>query len=60
VVFSGLASKSVATVFWFGLQNQAGFGLSVVPQNRQKEDGAGHASKSSDLLHVEESLARVS
>jgi hypothetical protein len=64
-VFSGLASKLVATVSlfepqnrslrfsdfglkitmtvsWFWPQNQAGFGLSVVPQNRWREDGAGH------------------
>jgi hypothetical protein len=37
-----------------------GFGLSIVPQNRQREVGAGHASRSSGLLHVEASLARVS
>jgi hypothetical protein len=37
-----------------------GFGLSVAPQNRQREVGAGHASKSSGLLHVEASLVRVS
>jgi hypothetical protein len=41
-------------------QNQVGFGLSVVPQNRRREVGAGHASRSSDLLYVEASLARVS
>jgi hypothetical protein len=29
----GLALKITATVSWFGTQNQAGFGLSVVPQN---------------------------
>jgi hypothetical protein len=37
-----------------------GFGLSVVPQNRWSEVGAGHASRSSSLLGVEASLARVS
>jgi hypothetical protein len=37
-----------------------GFGLLVVPQNRQREVIAGHASRSSGLLHVEASLARVS
>jgi hypothetical protein len=47
------------TISWFGPQNQAGFGLSVVPQNRWREVGAGHASRSSGLLHVEASLARV-
>jgi hypothetical protein len=48
------------TVSWFGPQNQAGFGLSVAPQNRQREVGTGHASRSSSLLGVEASLARVS
>jgi hypothetical protein len=48
------------TVSWFGPQNQVGFGLSVAPQNRWREVGAGHASRSSDLLRVEASLARVS
>jgi hypothetical protein len=37
-----------------------GFGLSVAPQNRRIEVGARHASRSSDLIHVEASLARVS
>jgi hypothetical protein len=45
---------------WFGPQNQAGFGLSVVPQNYQREVSAGHASRSSGLLCIEASLARVS
>jgi hypothetical protein len=35
------------------------FGLLVAPQNRQREDGAGHTSRSSGLLRVEASLARV-
>jgi hypothetical protein len=48
------------TVSWFGPPNQAGFGLSVAPQNRQREVGVGHASRSSGLLHVEACLARVS
>jgi hypothetical protein len=48
------------TVSWFGPQNQVGFSLSVVPQNRRREVGAGHALRSSGLLHVEASLARVS
>jgi hypothetical protein len=34
--------------------------LSVVPQNRWREVGTGHASRSSSLLGVEASLARVS
>jgi hypothetical protein len=37
-----------------------GFGLSVAPQNRWREVGVRHASRSSDLLGVEASLARVS
>jgi hypothetical protein len=47
-------------VSWFGFQNQVGFGLSIAPQNRRREVGMGHASRSSGLLHVEASLARVS
>jgi hypothetical protein len=31
--FSDFALKITATIFWFGHQNQAGFGLSVAPQN---------------------------
>jgi hypothetical protein len=54
------ASKPVVTVSWFRAQNQAGFGLSVVPQNRRREVGVGHALRSSCLLRVEASLARVS
>jgi hypothetical protein len=40
-------------------QNQVGFGLSVTPQNQRREVGAGHASRSSGLFHVEASPARV-
>jgi hypothetical protein len=47
-------------VSWFGSQNQAGFGLSVAPQNRRREVCAGHTSRSSGLLRVKASLARVS
>jgi hypothetical protein len=36
-----------------------GFDLSVAPQNRRREVGAGHTSRSSSLLGVEASLARV-
>jgi hypothetical protein len=36
-----------------------GFGLSIAPQNRQREVGVGHASRSSDLLHNEASMARI-
>jgi hypothetical protein len=34
--------------------------LLIAPQNRRREVGVGHASRSSDLLGVEASLARVS
>jgi hypothetical protein len=48
------------TVSYFGPQNQASFGLSVAPQNRWREVDVGHMSRSSSLLGVEASLARVS
>jgi hypothetical protein len=48
------------TVSWFGPQNQADFGLSVAPQNRRREVDARHALRSSNLLGVKASLARVS
>jgi hypothetical protein len=57
--FPGLGLKITATVSWFGPQNQAGFSLLVAPQNRQREVGAGHASRSIGLLDVEASLTRV-
>jgi hypothetical protein len=47
-------------VSWFGPQNQAGFNLSVVSQNRRREVDTEHASRSSSLLGVEASLTRVS
>jgi hypothetical protein len=47
-------------VSWFGPQNHVGFSLSIAPQNRWREVGAGHASRSSGFLSVEASLARVS
>jgi hypothetical protein len=37
-----------------------GFSLLVAPQNRWREVSAEHVSRSSGLLHVEASLARVS
>jgi hypothetical protein len=58
--FGDLGLKITATVSWFESQKQAGFGLSVVPQNQRREVSARHASRSSGLLHVEASLARVS
>jgi hypothetical protein len=46
---------------WFGPQNHVAYGLSVVAQNRwEDEDSAGHTSRSSGLLHLEASQARVS
>jgi hypothetical protein len=47
------------TISWFGPQNQAGFGLSVAPQNRRREVDVGHALRSSSSFGVEASLARV-
>jgi hypothetical protein len=58
--FGDLGLKITVTISWFEPQNQAGFGLSVAPQNRRREVGVGHASRSSNLLGVEASLARVS
>jgi hypothetical protein len=55
-----LGLKIIATVSSFGPQNQAGIGLLVAPQNRRREVGTGHASRSSGLLRMEASLARVS
>jgi hypothetical protein len=57
--FGDLALKITTTVSWFGSQNQAGFGLSFAPQNRGREVGTGHASRSSSLVRVEASLARI-
>jgi hypothetical protein len=55
-----LGLKTTMTVSWLVPQNQAGFDLSVAPQNRWRELGVGHASSSSGLIRVEASLARVS
>jgi hypothetical protein len=57
--FPGLGLKITMTISWFGPQNQVGFGLSVAPQNQRREVGVGHASRSSGLLHVKASLARI-
>jgi hypothetical protein len=58
--FHDLVLKITVTVSWFGPQNQAGDVLSVAPQNRWEEDGAGDALRSSSLLHLKANLARVS
>jgi hypothetical protein len=47
-------------IYWFGPQKQVDFNFSVASQNRRREVGTGHTSRSSGLLHVEGSLARVS
>jgi hypothetical protein len=51
--FGDLGHKITTTVSWFGSQKQVRNGLSVAPQNRREEDGAGHVSRSSGLLHRE-------
>jgi hypothetical protein len=58
--FGDLGLKITATVSWFGPQNQVSDGLSIAPQNRQQGDDVGHMSRSSGLLPVEASQARVS
>jgi hypothetical protein len=58
--FGDLGLKNTAAVSWFGPQNHVVFGFSVAPQNRQREVGMGHALRSTGLLRVEASMARVS
>jgi hypothetical protein len=58
--FGDLGLKITMTVSSFGPQNHVGFSLSVVPQNRWREDGVLHVSRSGSLLHLEASHARVS
>jgi hypothetical protein len=48
------------TVSWFRPQNQICFGLSVAPQNRQRDVDVRHTSRFSVLLHVEVSWDSVS
>jgi hypothetical protein len=59
VRFGDLGFKITAVVSWFRPQNQAGFSLSIAPQNQQREDSTGHASRSGGLLRLEVSHARV-
>jgi hypothetical protein len=48
------------TVSYFGTQNHAGYGLLVAPQNqREDEDGVGHALRSNGLLHMKVSWVRI-
>jgi hypothetical protein len=59
--FGDLAHKINATVSLFGPQNQVDYDLLVAPQNRQgDEDVVEHTSRSSGLLHLETSWARIS
>jgi hypothetical protein len=58
--FGDLDIKITVRVYWFGPQNQVGFGLSVASQNRRREVGVGHTLRSSGLLRVEASSARIS
>jgi hypothetical protein len=51
--------KIIVAVSWFRPQNQTGFGLLVASQNQRREVGTGYASRSSSLLHLEASRARV-
>jgi hypothetical protein len=57
--FSDLGLKIITTVSCFGLQNQQGDGLLVVPQNQQEEVGIRHTLISSSLFHVESNRAMV-
>jgi hypothetical protein len=51
-----LGFKITMMVFWFGPQNQVGYGLSIVPKNqREDEDDMGHVLRTSGLLRVEAS-----
>jgi hypothetical protein len=58
--FGDLGLKITTTVSWFGPQNNAGFGLSIVPRNQWREVDAGHMSKSVGLLRLEANHVRVS
>jgi hypothetical protein len=57
--FGDLGLKITVMVSWFGPQNQVRLGLSMASQNRQRENGVRHASRSGGLLHMEASHARV-
>jgi hypothetical protein len=59
--FGDLGLKITTMISWFGRQNQVGYGLSVVPENRQEDaDGVRNTSRSNCLLRLEASQARVS
>jgi hypothetical protein len=57
--FGDLGLKITVAVSWFGPQNKEGFSLSVAPQNRRREDGMGHVSRSGGLFHLDASHSRV-
>jgi hypothetical protein len=57
--FGDLGLKITASGFSFEPEKQTGYVLSVVAQNRREGIGAGHGSRSSGLLHVEASRAKV-
>jgi hypothetical protein len=57
--FGDLGLKITMTISWFGPQNQEGFGLLIAPQNRRRNDGAEHTSRSIGLLRLEASRGRV-
>jgi hypothetical protein len=46
-------------VSWFRPQNQTDFDLSVVPQNRWREDSVGHALRSDGLFRLKASRGRI-
>jgi hypothetical protein len=59
--FGNLDLKIIAMVSLFVPQNQAGYGLLAASQSRREdEDGVGYESRSSGLLRLEASQARVS
>jgi hypothetical protein len=59
--FDDLGLKITMTVSSFWPQNKVGYGLSVAPQNRREDkDSVGRTSRSSCLLHLKASQARVS
>jgi hypothetical protein len=57
--FGDLGLKIITTVSWFGPQNHADFDLSVAPQNRRRDDSAGHTSRFGGLVYLEASRATV-
>jgi hypothetical protein len=52
-------SKSPQRFLGLGLKTKCDLVFFVAPQNRRREVGAGHASRSSGLLSVKASLTRV-